>query len=104
EYAYIVFGGFLVLIGVYVGLVDVVDSRHPTDTGIVKTFKQPAGFFEEYDGKDRARWGWGWGISPGKTHMTILLVLGEPKRLEARTVRIFIGWLGLPNQLLPQFF
>jgi hypothetical protein len=99
-----VFGGFLVLIGVYVGLVDVVDSRHPTDTGIVKTFKQLAGFFEEYDGKDGARWGWGWGISPGKTHMTILLVLGEPKRLEARTVRIFIGWLGLPNQLLPQFF
>jgi hypothetical protein len=27
-----------------------------------------------------ARWGWGWGISPGKTHMRILLVLGEPKK------------------------
>jgi hypothetical protein len=50
-----------------------------------------------------ARWGWGWGISPGKTHMRILLVLGEPKRLEARTDKIFIGWLGLPNQPLPQF-
>jgi hypothetical protein len=33
-----------------------------------------------------------------------LLVLGEPERLEARTDIIFIGWLGLPNQLLPQLF
>ena len=32
------------------------------------------------------------------------LVLGEPTRLEARTDTIFIGWLGLPNQPLPQFF
>jgi len=52
---------------------------------------------------DGARWGWGWGISPGKTHMKKYLVLGEPKRLEARTVKVFIGWLGLPNQPLPQF-
>jgi len=36
--------------------------------------------------------------------MEKLLVLGEPKRLEARTGIIFIGWLGLPSQPLPQFF
>jgi hypothetical protein len=36
--------------------------------------------------------------------MYILLVLGEPKRLEARTGITFIGWLGLLNQPLPQLF
>jgi hypothetical protein len=36
--------------------------------------------------------------------MSILLVLGEPRRLEARTDPTFIGWLGLPNQPLPQLF
>jgi hypothetical protein len=50
-----VFGGFLVLIGVYVGLVSAVDSRHPRDTGLVEVFKQMAidlaGSFKEYDGE-----------------------------------------------------
>jgi len=50
-----VFEGFLVLIGVYSGLVDVVDSRHLRDTGMVEAFKQLvrdlARFFEEYGGE-----------------------------------------------------
>ncbi|MCL7390503.1 MAG: hypothetical protein LZ172_05440 [Thaumarchaeota archaeon] len=41
------FGGSLVLIGVYSSLVNIVESRHTRDTGIVKTFKQLARFFEE---------------------------------------------------------
>ena len=49
------FEGFLVLIGVYSGLVDVVDSRHLRDTGMVEAFKQLvrdlARFFEEYGGE-----------------------------------------------------
>gem|GEM_PF-3237313 len=36
--------------------------------------------------------------------MSKLLVLGEPKTLEARAEYIFIGWLGLLNQPLPQLF
>jgi hypothetical protein len=32
-----------------------------------------------------ARWRLGWGISPSKTHTDKFVVLGKPKRLEART-------------------
>jgi len=32
----------------------------------------------------------GWGIGPGKTRTHLKVVLGEPKRLEARTVSIFL--------------
>ena len=49
------FGGFLVLICVYGGLVGVVESSHPIDTGIVEVFKQLArdlaGSFKEYCGE-----------------------------------------------------
>ena len=48
------FEGFLVLICVYGGLVGVVESSHPIDTGIVEVFKQMAGIarsFEEYCGE-----------------------------------------------------
>jgi hypothetical protein len=54
-YVYIVFGEFLVLIGVYGGLVGVLDSRHLRDIGMLKAFKQMArclaGFFKEYCGE-----------------------------------------------------
>jgi hypothetical protein len=47
-----VFEGFLVLIGVYSGLVGVVDSRHLRDTGMLEVFKHMAGClagsFKEY--------------------------------------------------------
>jgi hypothetical protein len=50
-----VFEGFLVLIGVYNGLVDVVDSSHPRNTGMLEVFRQMAidlaGSFKEYDGE-----------------------------------------------------
>jgi hypothetical protein len=36
--------------------------------------------------------------------MIKLIILGEPKGLEARAEYIFIGWLGLLNQPLPQLF
>jgi hypothetical protein len=39
---------------------------------------------------DRARWGRGWDASPSKPRMNQYLVLGEPKRLEARTGTHFI--------------
>jgi hypothetical protein len=39
------------LIGVYSDVLYVVESRHPRDTRMVKTFKQLAGSFEEYDGE-----------------------------------------------------
>ena len=35
--------------------------------------------------------GWGWGISPDKTPMLKFVVLGEPKRLEARTDYACLG-------------
>ncbi|MCL7389976.1 MAG: hypothetical protein LZ173_08640 [Thaumarchaeota archaeon] len=43
------------MICVYVGLVGVVESRHPIDTGLVEVFKQMArdlaGFFKGYCGE-----------------------------------------------------
>jgi hypothetical protein len=47
--------GFLVLICVYGGLVGVVESSHPIDTGMLEVFRQMArdlaGSFEEYCGE-----------------------------------------------------
>jgi hypothetical protein len=45
-----VFEGFLVLICVYGGLVGVVESSHPIDTGIVEVFKQMAGIARSFKG------------------------------------------------------
>jgi hypothetical protein len=49
-----VFEGFLVLISVYGGVVGVVESSHPIDTGMLEVFKQMAGIarsFKEYSGE-----------------------------------------------------
>jgi hypothetical protein len=54
-YVYIVFGESLVLISVYGGVMGVLDSRHPRDTGLVEVFRQMAidlaGLFKEYCGE-----------------------------------------------------
>jgi hypothetical protein len=54
-YTYIVFEGLLVLIGIYSGLVNIVESRYLRDTGMLEVFKQMArdlaGSFKEYCGK-----------------------------------------------------
>ena len=46
--------GFLVLISVYGGVIGIVGSNHPIDTGMLEVFKQMAGIarsFEEYCGE-----------------------------------------------------
>jgi hypothetical protein len=47
--------GFLVLISVYGGVIGIVGSNHPIDTGMLEVFKQMArdlaGSFKEYCGE-----------------------------------------------------
>jgi hypothetical protein len=44
--------------------------------------------------------GWGWGVSPGKTRTARIVVLGEPTKLEARTVKICL-WVARATKPAP---